>query len=140
MLSMKISCPCNPLWQTNCCHAACTDPAHAQLVASISKMRATLPGPYKAILVCTAHWEEKQATVSSNKAPDMLYDYGGFPPEAYKLKYSAPGSPELALRVQELLRYTAWTVCGNCTIRLLLLLCPPVVPSGPGLARNATYL
>jgi 4,5-DOPA dioxygenase extradiol len=34
----------------------------------------------------------------------MLYDYYGFPDEAYQLKYPAPGSPELASHVVSLLR------------------------------------
>lgn len=33
----------------------------------------------------------------------MLYDYGGFPPESYRLVYPAPGSPVLAARVLALL-------------------------------------
>jgi aromatic ring-opening dioxygenase catalytic subunit (LigB family) len=33
----------------------------------------------------------------------LYYDYGGFPPEAYKLKYDAPGSVEVAAEVYEAL-------------------------------------
>jgi aromatic ring-opening dioxygenase catalytic subunit (LigB family) len=33
----------------------------------------------------------------------LYYDYGGFPPETYKLKYDAPGSPEVAAEVYEAL-------------------------------------
>jgi aromatic ring-opening dioxygenase catalytic subunit (LigB family) len=33
----------------------------------------------------------------------MLYDYYGFPPEAYTIEWPAPGSPDLAARVRELL-------------------------------------
>ena len=38
------------------------------------------------------------ATVTSAAQPSLLYDYYGFPPEAYKLQYPAPGSPDLARR------------------------------------------
>jgi aromatic ring-opening dioxygenase catalytic subunit (LigB family) len=33
----------------------------------------------------------------------MVYDYYGFPDETYRIRYGAPGSPELARRVQTLL-------------------------------------
>jgi len=33
----------------------------------------------------------------------MVYDYSGFPEHTYHIRYKAPGSPELAERVQELL-------------------------------------
>ena len=34
----------------------------------------------------------------------MLYDYYGFPPESYKLKYDAPGSPEVAQELAQAMR------------------------------------
>lgn len=48
--------------------------------------------------------QEKDPTVTSAAQPDLLYDYYGFPPEAYDVKYTAPGAPELASQVVELLR------------------------------------
>lgn len=39
-----------------------------------------LPSEPKALLVVSAHWEEKVPTVQSAAAPPMLYDYSGFPP------------------------------------------------------------
>jgi aromatic ring-opening dioxygenase catalytic subunit (LigB family) len=56
----------------------------------------------KAVLVISSHWEEDGLMVSSGTAPGMIYDYGGFPPHTYQVKYPAPGSPELAQRVAEL--------------------------------------
>jgi aromatic ring-opening dioxygenase catalytic subunit (LigB family) len=56
------------------------------------------PAP-KAIVVISGHWEEPQFTVTTNGHPPLIYDYSGFPPETYQLKYPAPGSPELAQRV-----------------------------------------
>ena len=49
--------------------------------------------------------QEKRPTLTSAAKPELLYDYFGFPEEAYSLKYNAPGSPQLAGRVAELLRY-----------------------------------
>jgi aromatic ring-opening dioxygenase catalytic subunit (LigB family) len=56
-----------------------------------------------AVLMISAHWEAARPTVSSAAQPAMLYDYGGFPAETYRLSYPAPGSPALANRVRELL-------------------------------------
>ncbi|CAK7224813.1 hypothetical protein SBRCBS47491_005682 [Sporothrix bragantina] len=89
------------------------DPSHDELVKS---MRTRVPKILglnnstgsehrpKAIVLVTAHWSERVPTISSGKKPKMLYDYGGFPAEAYKLKYDAPGSPEVARRVASLLQ------------------------------------
>src|SRR5664279_3090292 len=57
----------------------------------------------KAVLVISAHWEESVPTVMTSPQPPMFYDYYGFPPESYTLTWPAPGAPELAKRVQELL-------------------------------------
>jgi aromatic ring-opening dioxygenase catalytic subunit (LigB family) len=51
----------------------------------------------------TAHWEAAVATVSSAAHPPMLYDYGGFPPETYRVVWPAPGDLALAARVRALL-------------------------------------
>lgn len=51
----------------------------------------------------TAHWSEAQPTISSARSHSLYYDYGGFPQEAYNLKYPAPGSPEVAGQVKKAL-------------------------------------
>jgi aromatic ring-opening dioxygenase catalytic subunit (LigB family) len=62
-----------------------------------------LPSRPKALLVVSAHWEAPVPTVTASKSPPLLYDYSGFPPHTYQLRWPAKGSPELAGRVQELL-------------------------------------
>src|SRR3546814_55007 len=62
-----------------------------------------LPGKPKAVLVISGHWEAQDPTVSTAVWPPMEYDYYGFPDHTYHIKYPAPGSPELASRVQTLL-------------------------------------
>ncbi len=57
----------------------------------------------RALLVVSAHWEERLPTVMTSPRPPMLYDYGGFPPEAYAISWPAPGDPTLAARVRDLL-------------------------------------
>lgn len=74
------------------------------LAAFLRGLPATLAEKPRAIVVISAHWEAGQATVTSRVDPPLLYDYSGFPPEMYALRYDAPGSPQVAARVQELLR------------------------------------
>lgn len=62
-----------------------------------------LPERPKAFLIVSGHWEAPAPTVSMAQAPPMLFDYYGFPEHTYHLSYPAPGSPELAARVQQLL-------------------------------------
>lgn len=57
----------------------------------------------KAIVVASAHWETDVPTVSTAATPETIHDFGGFPDELYRLSYPAPGAPQLALRVVELL-------------------------------------
>jgi aromatic ring-opening dioxygenase catalytic subunit (LigB family) len=62
-----------------------------------------LPALPSAIVVNSAHWEERVTTVSTAAAPPMYFDYYGFPPNTYELNYPAPGSPELAAEIAGLL-------------------------------------
>lgn len=64
---------------------------------------ASLPRRPKALVVVSAHWEAKVPTVMTSPRPPILYDYYGFPPESYAITWPAPGSPELAARVRQLL-------------------------------------
>lgn len=81
------------------------DPGHADLVRSLREkvpkiLKLNTPEAPRAIVVVTAHWSTKHPTVSSGATHPLLYDYGGFPPESYELKYPAPGSPEVAREVK----------------------------------------
>ncbi len=62
-----------------------------------------LPKP-KAILVISAHWLTHQPTLTSGSHPVTIHDFGGFPRALYELEYPAPGSPELAKHVQQMLK------------------------------------
>lgn len=63
-----------------------------------------LPGPVRALLVISAHWEEPVPTVMTSERPPMLYDYYGFPPASYEITWPSPGEPKLAARVRDLLQ------------------------------------
>lgn len=56
-----------------------------------------------AIVVISAHWESKPIKITSAEKPSMYYDYYGFPPETYKYQYPAPGDPQLAQKIHQLL-------------------------------------
>jgi 4,5-DOPA dioxygenase extradiol len=67
--------------------------------ASIGK---SIPCP-KAVLAVSAHWYISTSAVTANLLPRTIHNFGGFPQELYRVKYPAPGNPELARRVIELL-------------------------------------
>jgi 4,5-DOPA dioxygenase extradiol len=67
--------------------------------ASIGK---SIPRP-KAVLSVSAHWYIPYCAVTSNLKPRTIHDFGGFPKELYQIEYPAPGSLDLASRVQSLL-------------------------------------
>lgn len=77
---------------------------HDVLRASLGELLAQLPTEPTAILMISAHWMTPRFTIQRNIAPAMLYDYGGFPEHTYHVQYPAPGSPELAETVAELLQ------------------------------------
>jgi aromatic ring-opening dioxygenase catalytic subunit (LigB family) len=75
-----------------------------QLETSLQDIPRQLGATPKAVLMISGHWEEEDFTVSASPNPPMIYDYSGFPAHTYEVKYSAPGEPELAMRVQLLIQ------------------------------------
>ncbi len=75
---------------------------HGALVRFLQAIPAELGTP-EAILLISAHWEATVPTVTGGAQPDLLFDYYNFPPEAYQIEYPAPGHPQLAGKIQQLL-------------------------------------
>ena len=60
----------------------------------------SLPKP-KAILIVSAHWESAPLAVSSTEAgTDLVYDFGGFNPMYYRMRYDTPDPSPLAQQVR----------------------------------------
>ena len=79
------------------------DPGHKAMINFMTALPGQLKKP-DLILVISAHWEEREATLLGAKNPPMFYDYYGFPEKAYEITYPAPGSLEDADRISKMLQ------------------------------------
>lgn len=69
----------------------------------------------KAVLVISAHWEKvDMLTVSTSQRPGMLFDYFGFPQHTYELDYPAPGAPDVARHVRDVLKAAGIETRADC--------------------------
>lgn len=68
-----------------------------------------IPKP-SAIVCISAHWETKGTQVTAMQNPQTIHDFGGFPQALFDVQYPAPGSPELANKVKEILEPTHVTL------------------------------
>ena len=62
----------------------------------------SIPKP-KAVLSISAHWYVPGTAITAMAHPETIHDFGGFPPDLYKVQYSAPGNLGLAKQVSKLL-------------------------------------
>lgn len=71
-------------------------------VGELRAWASALPRP-RAILVLSAHWEQRPVTLGATRPVPLIHDFYGFPEHHYRQQYPAPGAPELASRVRQLL-------------------------------------
>ncbi len=62
-----------------------------------------LPKP-RAVLVASAHWETSLPMLTGAAQLETIHDFGGFPEELYRIRYDAPGAPDLAQEASALLQ------------------------------------
>jgi 4,5-DOPA dioxygenase extradiol len=63
----------------------------------------------RAILIASAHWETNLPMLTGSEKPETVHDFYNFPEPLYKLRYPAPGAPEVAQRAQALLKNAGFT-------------------------------
>ncbi|GAA0530165.1 aromatic ring-opening dioxygenase catalytic subunit (LigB family) [Rhizomicrobium palustre] len=70
----------------------------------LARLPELLPEQPKALLVVSGHWEADGFALTSGAAPELIYDYYGFPRHTYELTFPAPGTPDLAAQASGLLK------------------------------------
>ncbi|MFA5447536.1 MAG: class III extradiol ring-cleavage dioxygenase [Sphaerochaeta sp.] len=78
------------------------DRSHKAMVSFMKKLPSVFRRP-KAIVIFSAHWEERRPHVIIEEDPGLYYDYYGFPPESYDLSYRPKTDMNLAQQVIQLL-------------------------------------
>jgi aromatic ring-opening dioxygenase catalytic subunit (LigB family) len=78
--------------------------AWAGMASFLGGLPGMLPLQPKAIILVSGHWETEGFAFTGAAQPSLVYDYHGFPPETYALRYDVPGAPDLARRAADLLR------------------------------------
>lgn len=68
-----------------------------------ARLAASLPRP-RAVVIVSAHWETELPMVGAGARPETIHDFGGFPDELYRIRYAAPGAPDVAQRAVALLQ------------------------------------
>lgn len=73
---------------------------------ALARLATEMPRP-DAIVIVSAHWESDELLVGGNPQPDTWHDFGGFPRALFEVQYPAPGNPDLAAQVINLLQANA---------------------------------
>ncbi len=73
-----------------------------EFVQGFRNVASEIPTP-SAILCISAHWETRGTYVTAMKSPKTIHDFGGFPQALFDVQYPAPGNPELAENIKDLI-------------------------------------
>lgn len=87
-----------------------TDPMWQAMQDYLAGLMESLPERPKAILLVSGHWEEEAVTVNVGDGQPLLYDYYGFPEHTYRLRWNAPGAPDVARKAEALLKAAGFPV------------------------------
>jgi 4,5-DOPA dioxygenase extradiol len=77
---------------------------------SLKSLGNRLPRP-RSIMVISAHWLARATLVNCVKNPEQIYDFYGFPPELYSVRYPCAGAPDDAQMVTRVTKYMV-----NCAV------------------------
>jgi len=88
------------------------DDAHSEMVSCLKDIAGTIERPSKIIIV-SAHWEARNATVASGESPGLIYDYSGFPKESYEIDYPSKGHPPLSRAITKQLELSGIEVSSD---------------------------
>ena len=100
------------------------------------------------ILCISAHWETMGTFVTAMEKPRTIHDFGGFPRDLYEVQYPAPGNPELAEKIQRIIKKTEvipdkeWGLdhgCWSVLIRMFPQANIPVIQLSLDYSQPARY-
>jgi 4,5-DOPA dioxygenase extradiol len=63
----------------------------------------SVPKP-RAIVAISAHWYVNAAAVTAMATPTTIHDFYGFPDELFAFEYAAPGAPDVAAEIGEVVK------------------------------------
>ncbi len=75
----------------------------AAWMGELAAWAGAMPRP-ESILMISAHWEARPASLGATTPVPLVYDFSGFPENYYRTVYPSPGAPALAGDVRGLLK------------------------------------